>query len=171
MLREPGMIHRRRVYLDTSVIGGCFDEEFAEDSNRLMEAIRAGRAVALISSVTQEELDEAPETVQDVLLDLPEDALVRLPDDPEVDALTEAYLTAGAVTERYRGDAAHIAFATFYTADVLVSWNFRHIVNLWRIERFNAVNLIQGYRPLEIRSPRELFVENNEAEEDGEEAR
>ena len=166
MLRE--VIHRRRVYLDTSVIGGCFDEEFAEDSRRLFAAIRAGRAVALVSSVTQQELDGAPEAVQDVLLDLPEDGLVRLPDDPEVEALTEAYLTAGAVTERYRGDAAHIAFATFYGADVLVSWNFRHIVNLWRIERFNAVNLVQGYRLLEIRSPRELFVEQTE-EDNGDE--
>ena len=157
MLRET--IHCVRVYLDTSAIGGVFDEEFQEDSRRLFKAIRDGRATALISSVTQEELEGASTHVQAVLLDLPADGLVRLPDDPEVEALTEAYLTAGVVTARYRGDAAYIAFATFYGADVLASWNFRHIVNLHRIQQFNAVNLMQGYRPLEIRSPRELFVE------------
>ena len=164
MLRER--VHRRRVYLDTSVIGGLFDQEFAVDSHRLFEAIRAGQAVALVSAVTQEELEGAPERVQEVLLTLPEGALVRLPDDPEVEALAEAYLLAGVVVERYRGDATHIAFATFYGADVVASWNFRHIVNLARIEQFNAVNLVEGYRPLEIRSPRELFVEENDPAED-----
>ena len=74
------------------------------------------------------------------------------------------------MTERYREDAAHIAYATVYAADVLVSWNFRHIVNLDRIRRFNAVNLMQGYRMLEIRSPRELFREDEERE-DGEEGK
>lgn len=134
MLRER--THRRRVYLDTSVIGGLFDEEFADDTRRLFRAIRAGKAVALVSSVTQEELEAAPERVQDALLTLPDGALVRLPDDPEVEALAEAYLNHDVVTEGYRGDATHTAFANFYVADVLTSWNFRHIVNLARIEQF-----------------------------------
>jgi len=165
------LIHRLRIYLDTSIIGGVFDEEFAADSRRLFEAIHGRRATALVSSVTQQELEQAPEHVQALLLDLPREGLVLLPDDPEVEALTEAYLSAGTVTTRYRGDAAHIAFATFYGADVLASWNFRHIVNLRRIQQFNAVNLMQGYRPLEIRSPRELFVEedNDGANDAGEE--
>jgi predicted nucleic acid-binding protein len=157
MLLEPRSAHRLRVYLDTSVIGGVFDREFAEDSARLFTAVRDRRATGLVSSVTQEEMAHAPEHVQAVLLDLPEGALVRLPDHGEVQALTEAYLAAGAVTERFRGDAAHIAFATVYNADVLASWNFKHIVNLQRIQQFNAVNLMSGYRTLEIRSPRELF--------------
>ena len=70
--------------------------------------------------------------------------------------------TAGVVTERYQGDAAHIVFATVYEAHVVASWNFRHIVNLERIQQFNAVNLARGYRTLEIRSPLELFVEDEE---------
>ena len=154
-------MRRQRIYIDTSVIGGCFDEEFAEDSNRLFDAIRAGRALAMVSPVTTDELEGAPEAVRRVLDELPAGSIMALADTEEVDRLTEAYLQAGAVTERFRGDAAHIAFATVYQADVLVSWNFRHIVNLWRIQQFNAVNLSQGYRTLEIRSPLELFVDDN----------
>lgn len=161
-------LRQLRVYPDTSVIGGCFDEEFAEDSNRLFKAIEDGQARALISPMTEEELDPAPERVQRVLLDLPEGAVVRLPAEPEVEALTEAYLAAEAVTERFRGDAAHIAFATVYSADVLASWNFRHIVNLQRIKQFNGVNLVQGYKPLEIRSPRELFIKEDPEGDDEE---
>jgi predicted nucleic acid-binding protein len=157
MLHDKGLVHRLRVYLDTSVIGGVFDAEFAEDSARLLEAVHRGSATALVSAVTLEELASAPPRVQEVLLDLPAENLIRLPGHADVEALTEAYLAAGTVTERLRADAAHVAAATHYSADVLASWNFQHIVNLRRIQLFNAVNLAHGYRPLEIRSPRELF--------------
>lgn len=159
----------QRVYLDTSVIGGLFDAEFSEDSRRLFEAIRAGRAVALISETTTGELAPAPPHVQAAVLELPSDALLELGGSAEVDQLTEAYLAAGVVTKRYREDAAHIAYATVYGADVVASWNFRHIVNLERIQQFNAVNLMQGYRTVEIRSPRELFRTDDEQNDAAEE--
>ena len=50
----------------------------------------------------------------------------------------------------------HIALATLARVDALVSWNFKHIVNLHRIRGFNGVNLMRGYGTLEIRSPREV---------------
>lgn len=103
-----------------------------------------------------------------MLLDLPKEGLLELSSSDEVEQLTQAYLSAGVVSERFREDAAHIAYATVYEADVVASWNYRHIVNLARIQQFNAVNLMQGYRTLEIRSPRELFREENEQENDGE---
>lgn len=58
-----------------------------------------------------------------------------------------------------RADALHVALATIAKVDVLVSWNFKHIVNLGRIRLFNGVNLEQGYGPLEIRTPREVLYE------------
>ena len=61
------------------------------------------------------------------------------------------------VSEKYRDDALHIAIATVIEVDVLVSWNFRHIVNLNRIQQFNSVNLREGYKILEIRSPEEVL--------------
>ena len=90
MLRET--LHHLRVYVDTSVIGGVFDEEFAEDSRRLFEAVRDGRATAMISEATTRELAPAPTHVQAVLLDLPQDALLELASSAEVYRLTDAYL-------------------------------------------------------------------------------
>ena len=69
------------------------------------------------------------------------------------------YMGQKIVSENYYGDALHIAIATVLRVDVLVSWNFKHIVNLDRIKQFNSVNLKEGYSILEIRSPREV-IEN-----------
>ncbi|MDR2731825.1 MAG: hypothetical protein LBB36_01240, partial [Fibromonadaceae bacterium] len=73
--------------------------------------------------------------------------------------LAEKYMEQKIVTENYYGDALHIAAATVLGVDVLISWNFKHIVNLNRIKLFNSVNLREGYSILEIRTPREI-VEN-----------
>ncbi|MFI5200991.1 MAG: PIN domain protein [Candidatus Kapaibacterium sp.] len=146
-----------RVYLDTSVIGGCFDEKFREASRKLMECIQIGIYGAMVSQVLLDELMDAPQEVREVLDNFgPEDVII-IPTTPEVDELTDAYLLAKVVTPKYREDAAHIAHATVGGADVLVSWNFRHIVNLSRIEGFNAVNEKHGYPHIEIRSPEELI--------------
>jgi hypothetical protein len=73
--------------------------------------------------------------------------------------LAEKYMEQKIVSENYYGDALHIAVATVIGVDVLVSWNFKHIVNLDRIKSFNSVNLKEGYNILEIRTPREV-IEN-----------
>ncbi len=70
--------------------------------------------------------------------------------------MAEKYIAAGAIGAAHRIDARHIALATVNDVDVLVSWNFRHIVNVWRIRTYNAVNVALGYRALEIRTPREV---------------
>jgi hypothetical protein len=73
-------------------------------------------------------------------------------------ALAEEYLNAGVVTRRQLVDAQHIAVATLNHVDVLVSWNFKHVVNLARIQGYNAVNLRHGHSALEIRTPLEVIV-------------
>ena len=72
-------------------------------------------------------------------------------------ALAQAYLKAGVVTRRQLVDAQHIAVATLHRVDVLVSWNFKHIVNLTRIHGYNSVNLRRGHPLLEIRTPLEVL--------------
>jgi len=74
----------------------------------------------------------------------------------EAEELAAGYIEDGAIEARMRADALHIALATVARVDVLVSWNFKHIVNLRRIHAFNAVNLKKGYPLLEIRNPREV---------------
>ena len=151
-----------RVYLDTSVIGGCFDEEFRDDSLQLMSHIRLGIFTGLISNVTIEELEGAPDHVRNVIKQFDDEQLVHLPESETVESLARAYLDAGVVPRRYEGDATHIAFATVHEADVVVSWNFRHIVNLRRIQAFNAINIREGYGWIEIRSPKELIYGKEE---------
>jgi len=146
-----------RVYTDTSVLGGCEDEEFAEHSVRLMESFVRGERVLVLSSLTVQELAMAPAGVRRRLASVPETHIETLELDAEAKDLAEAYISAGVLTAKMRADAQHIAIATAARVDVLVSWNFKHIVNLQRIHGYNSVNLRQGYPMIEIRTPREVL--------------
>ena len=103
------------------------------------------------------ELYGAPQSVRDHLLRVSGDQVVVIADNPESSELANAYLKRGIVGPGSSSDALHVALATVGRADVLVSWNFRHIVNLGRIRLFNSVNLERGYSMLEIRSPKEVL--------------
>lgn len=157
---------RLRTYLDTSIFGGCFDEEFAEDSLRLIEAVRFGRFTVLVTDIVVEELADAPERVRQVLQGLPVYAVERVELTPEILALRDAYLEADIVNERYRNDATHVAAATVSRADAIISWNFRHIVQLEKMKAYNRVNLSQGYGILTIVSPKEV-IPHDRAKEEG----
>lgn len=149
-----------RVYVDTSVIGGCEDTEFQEASRRLLRAFNAGRATMVLSELTARELAVAPAHVRQVLATVSQDNIESLGLGAEAAALAQAYLAERVVTPSLEVDAPHIALATVARVDILVSWNFRHIVNLQRIHAFNAVNLKRGYPLLEIRSPLEVFADD-----------
>ena len=137
----------QRVYLDTSVIGGCFDPEFAKWSNGLIQDVRDGRFKPLLSQLTSTEIEDAPEPVQTLYAELR--AL-----DPEIIQATDsaleladAYQARNILTPKFYDDGLHIALATTAEADVLVSWNLKHIVHFDKIRLFNAVNLEYGYKP------------------------
>lgn len=74
-------------------------------------------------------------------------------------SLAEQYVQEGALTEKFISDAQHIAVATIERVDSLVSWNFKHMVNFFRIRQYNAINLKNGYPLIDIRSPREVLYE------------
>jgi hypothetical protein len=149
----------RRIYVDTSVIGGCEDEEFTRWSTRLFEEFREGLWIAVVSDLTLRELETAPDSVRTILDDLPASSFERVDFSEEAEALANAYIKEGVVGEKHLVDAQHIAIATIERVDVLVSWNFQQIVNLRRIHNYNAVNVKMGYPLLEIRSPREVVHE------------
>src|ERR1022692_1598820 len=124
-MRSHSVIMKKlNVYLDTSVVGGCFDVEFSVASLALMDLIRTGIYTGLISSITTEELRPAPEHVRALLAELDQEQLIYLPDSDEVADLAAEYMKEGIVTPTYRNDATHVAFATVHEADVIVSWNF-----------------------------------------------
>lgn len=145
-----------RIYIDTSVLGGCFDIEFSRWSNALIGDFRAGRLIPLLSDVTAAEVAEAPLAVRDLHQEMLLLAGGVLPVTREVAALVAAYTTKKILPARMAADMTHIALATLAQVDALVSWNFKHIVRLEKIRLFNAVNVELGHQPLSIRSPREV---------------
>jgi len=145
-----------RIYIDTSVVGGCLDDEFAADSRALVEMARRGEIVLMASDLLAAELSRAPAEVQSVLDALPDRSLELLSRSRETERLRDLYIEAGVVGFGSRDDAHHVAIATIARADMVVSWNFRHIVHFEKIRGFNSVNLREGYPTIEIRSPREV---------------
>ncbi len=145
-----------RIYVDTSVLGGCFDSEFAPWSNGLIEDFRRSWFKPVLSEVTAAEVQQAPEPVQALHTELLAINPEVLPVTTEVLALVAAYQARGVLGPRFRNDMLHIGVATAGEVDVLVSWNFRHIVRLDKIRLFNAVNVELGYKTLTIYSPREV---------------
>jgi len=145
-----------RVYADTSVFGGCFDDEFAEESKSFFADIKAGKFILVVSSTTLGELDRAPQQVQKVLAGLPAENVEIIEFSDEVVSLRDAYLDAGIVGPEGRADAEHIASASVADVDFVVSWNFKHIVHFEKIAGYQAINLINGYKEIRIFSPKEV---------------
>ena len=149
-------MRKQRIYLDTSVIGGCFDREFEIWSNALMKDIEMCLFIGVTSEVVEAEIADAPQFVQNIFSQFmsmnPE--LLKL--NEEVFTLVEHYTKATILPEKYQNDMLHIALATIANVDSLVSWNFKYIVRFDKIRQFNAINLQQGYHTLDIYSPREV---------------
>lgn len=146
-----------RVYIDTSVIGGCLDDKFSDPSKRLMAQFKLGKMIAIVSDITLKELVSAPIKVKQVIEDIFCENIEKVSLTDEVIELSELYMAEKVVSHKEMIDARHIAIATIHHANVLVSWNFKHIVNLKRILGYNSVNLKNGYPQLEIRTPQEVI--------------
>jgi len=146
-----------RIYVDTSVIGGYFDEELQEWSQQLFQEFRDGKKIAIISDVTLEELEGAPAFVRQILTTIPDKFKEIVTLDDEAKALSNHYIKEKIVTAKSLMDTRHIAIASINRADILVSWNFKHIVNYKLIRLYNSVNLKYGYQMLEIRTPQETI--------------
>ncbi len=151
------MKRKFRVYIDTSVIGGYLDEEFKDASTMLVGRFKRGELGAVISEITKLELKKAPSDVQGVLKEIPEENIEYVELTDEATTLAKGYVSDGVLDENKIADAQHIAIATVHNVDLIVSWNFKHIVNINKIRGFNAVNLKMGYPLIDIRSPQEVI--------------
>jgi len=145
-----------RIYVDTSVFGGANDDEFAGPSRRFLNRLKSGKFTVLVSTELLRELRAAPAAVKKELDEIPEELLEGIAVDLEVESLADAYVAAGILGKASRSDAIHVAAASVAHADLIVSWNFRHIVNYDRIRKYNAINLLNGYGTVDIRSPAEV---------------
>jgi predicted nucleic acid-binding protein len=153
---------KKRYYIDTSVFGGYFDQEFSDTTKELFSEILKEETIILYSEMTENELSEAPESIKNFVKGLPSNKIEFLEINQETIDLADKYIEEKVVGKTSREDCIHIALATLYRADVLISWNFKHIVNLKRIMGYNSVNMKFGYPTIEIRSPKEMIdYENN----------
>jgi len=147
---------RQRIYIDTSVVGGYFDDEFSHDTIKLFERIINNEFLVYLSEISMIELLPAPQRVRNILNLIPPSNLIILDFTTEAKQLAENYISEKILGAASIDDAYHIAIATINRIDVLLSWNFRHIVNWDKIRLFNAINLLNGYPQIEIRSPKDL---------------
>ncbi len=148
---------KQRIYIDTSVVGGYFDDEFSADTIPFFERVKNGEILILVSDLLNAELLRAPEFVKQLLLGIDESHKEYVKLTPEATELADKYIEAKVVGKTSRADCQHIAMATLNRVDVLVSWNFKHIVNLDRIRGYNGINYQLGHSMIEIRTPKEIF--------------
>ena len=151
-----------RIYIDTSVYGGYFDNEFMKFTKPLFERIKNKEFTLIYSDVTEEELVDAPKRVKQLIVSIPTITTEYVQVSDKVTELAVNYINENVVGKTSYADCLHIALATIHRADYLLSWNFKHIVNVNRIRGYNSVNIKLGYQILEIRSPREFMTYENE---------
>lgn len=152
---------RLTLYVDTSVIGGYFDIEFAKETQALFDNLQNSKFDIMYSSVTEDELINAPKQVRELLNEIPENLKQKVELTEDAVNLADTYISENVVGKTSREDCFHIALATINKADILVSWNFKHIVNVIRIRGYNAVNLKLGYSQIDIRSPKDIINYEN----------
>jgi predicted nucleic acid-binding protein len=152
---------KQRIYFDSSVFGGYFDKEFEEFTKPLYDRINNGEFKVLLSAVLQRELEPAPEKIIKLITELKIEFTEFLEENDEAVDLATEYITGKVVGPTSYADCLHITLATINRADLLVSWNFKHIVNIERIRGYNSINIKNGYKQLEIRSPRDLMTYGN----------
>ncbi len=154
---------KQRLYIDTSVFCGYFDEDFSAFTVQLFDRIQKGEFTLLFSAVTQAELSAAPPNVQRLVRSIKIENTEFIETMDDAVELASEYIAEKVVGQSSFADCLHIALATIHHADYLISWNFKHIVNVKRIRGYNAIKIKNGYKELEIRSPRDFmtYEDNN----------
>ncbi len=153
---------KQRIYIDTSVVGGYFDEEFKEATALLFQMLEKKEIIFVVSNLLDLELIDAPEHVRLLLQNFSQDNFERVSLSEDAIKLADTYVLEKVVGSTSIEDCRHIALATINKVDVLASWNFKHIVNLDRIKGYNSVNLKLGFPMIEIRSPKDLIKYGDE---------
>ena len=121
---------KQRFYFDTPVFGGVFDKEFEEVTLQLFERVKLGKIICVFSDLTETELVNAPKNIREYFRSLPSESTERAEVYDEILTLASKYIEEKVVGQTSFDDSVHIATATICKADILVSWNFKQIVNV-----------------------------------------
>lgn len=153
-------IKKPRVYLDTSIWSFYFADDSPERrdlTRELFDDFRQHRYEPCISAVVLEEIDAAPEPLRtklNALLDEITPTVLQI-GEAALD-LSRQYIQQGTIPQKYDDDALHIAVAVANNMDLLLSWNFAHIVKLRTRRVVSATSKLLGYKEIEICSPEEV---------------
>jgi phosphosulfolactate synthase (CoM biosynthesis protein A) len=147
-----------RLYFDTSVFGGICDVEFQHETEMLFEMVKNDKIICVYSDLCEFELENAPNKVKEHFLNLDKNQTEFVEITEEINQLDEEYVIEKVVGQTSIDDCRHIACATINKVDYLISWNFKHIVNVFRIRGYNAINIKNGHIQLDIRSPKEIIT-------------
>ena len=142
-----------KLYLDTSVYGGYYDDEFEEDTRMLFDTINSNKVEVITSIIVLKELEPARKNVREVIDLLHGHHLFDI--SQKVLDLANDYISDEVVSKGSYTDAMHIAIATINQADIVVSWNMKHMVS--RKNHFNEVNLRKGYQAINIYTPTKIL--------------
>jgi len=148
-----------KLYVDTSVPNFLFaedDQEKRKVTERLFALLANKTFEFYISGIVLREIEKAPAAKRELLIDCLKQMAV-LEFTPACEHLALAYLGSGALPKSSVEDARHVAVATVHNLDAVISWNFKHLVNLRRIKSVNLVNEGMGYKHIEIISPQEVI--------------
>jgi predicted nucleic acid-binding protein len=150
-----------KLYLDTTIWNFVFVEDapqYQSATTEFFKLVQAGKYVCHVSKVVMDEVEAAPLRRRRELIGLLKSVSpVFLENNVEVNHLGELYISRKVLPSKSRADAQHLAFATFYEMDALVSWNFKHLANISKKEKVTAVNMMEGYfRPLDLITPLEV---------------
>jgi predicted nucleic acid-binding protein len=150
-----------KIYFDTSIFNFAIADDVPQEREitlRLLDEVKSGKYEVFISEVVIGEINRAPQTKAVRLRDCinkinPEELAL----DDSAQALAEEYIEKGVIPSKYEDDAFHIAIASVNNLDVIVSWNFTHIVKLKTRREVAVINTLMGYKPIDICSPQEVI--------------
>jgi len=154
-------MRKLKLYLETSVWNFRFADDAPEKMEvtcRFFDVLPTGRYDIYASVAVLEEITRAPEEKKSKLLEhVAQHSPTILDIEPAVNELADAYIDHGVLPSKSRYDALHIAFSSVNELDFVVSWNLKHIANVNRQERAQAVNLMNGYtKPIQLITPMEV---------------
>jgi predicted nucleic acid-binding protein len=154
-----------KLYLETTVFNFIFAEDSPDkrqDVIKLFDEISQGKYIPYTSDYVLQELLKAEEPKKTKMVDLLNKYEVKLlTPDKNAENLADKYVTENIIPIKYRMDGIHIAMATINNLDIIVSYNFQHIVKLKTIIGTESINLREGYKRIGIYSPTEV-IENDE---------
>lgn len=158
-------MRKLKIYLETTILNFYYAEdaqEKKEDTRELFKEIAEGKYQAFTSLSVIREISRASEDKKQRMFDLINKFDINILEiEAEAERIADIYVQEGIVPQKYSTDAVHIAIATISGMDIIVSWNFKHIVKRKTILMTNVVNLREGYKNIDIYSPSEV-IENEE---------